>query len=368
MAYDWRLQAQTDLAIAESQRPPVPADVSEFTLMDRLSAEDLEAAKKLALQCPVCLDLAVSPCETTCGHLVCLSCVVNVLACPICREPLHQPTEMKHLKRYIERMTVTCVLKPRGCPSTHLISESAKHTLECPFLVLQCACGKSFARKDISHHLATRCSVTEIACPEGCLHKCKRSLMRRHLRQCPKLKMRCACGAQVERGAMPTHQSEVCPETELHCSLGCPCKVKRRKLSQHNDAFKDVHLSNNDLMLRFMREKGLEADFRTYQRENCEVLSFFVVDKTTQVISMKMFRTIGDLKTQLHGIFGIPENFQILTLNGRPLDNATLTLAAAGVTRDASIRLSLGLAPTRMPPVTRSSVRISDATLNTQPV
>lgn len=83
------------------------------------------------LKCPICFMLFVNPSRINCGHTFCLACIrtwtkkQSPAACPICREPVLNPSSDLIANHIINNWKVICAYE--GCIWTGKYEDYEKH-------------------------------------------------------------------------------------------------------------------------------------------------------------------------------------------------------------------------------------------------
>ena len=60
------------------------------TLIETKPVKPVKNENQIESNCPVCIDVMVSPCKLPCGHIFCYECLESVMdtkpKCPLCRK------------------------------------------------------------------------------------------------------------------------------------------------------------------------------------------------------------------------------------------------------------------------------------------
>ncbi|CAG8630028.1 18341_t:CDS:2 [Acaulospora morrowiae] len=147
------------------------------------------------LICCICQTPFVEPVVVeTCG-----SCIEQALStrlsCPVDRSPLSDMSELKPASKIISNMVnellAYCPNKDLGCiyqGQRQLINIHLKG--ECEFTSLECQCGKTMLKKDLTKHMESCQKIVKVECPY-CRVENFPSLHILHLEKCPKKPVSC---------------------------------------------------------------------------------------------------------------------------------------------------------------------------------
>lgn len=145
--------------------------------------------------CPVCYMLMVSPereprCWMGCGHEVCMACVPNLNACPMCRSAKRRalPTNPSlRTKRAVMAFKIRCANQPAGCEETPTLDSVGAHEKSCAFGPEPCPyCNEAVLRNILEAH-KSGCGNLPAECPGakfGCTESINRAGLEDHKRAC----------------------------------------------------------------------------------------------------------------------------------------------------------------------------------------
>ena len=80
-----------DLCRSRNMEQHLKRQSEKLAVAKKMIEEAVEAGMEAATsgeECPICLEIATSPCQLLCGHRVCLSHMEQLSNCPLCRRPI----------------------------------------------------------------------------------------------------------------------------------------------------------------------------------------------------------------------------------------------------------------------------------------
>ena len=193
------------------------------------------------LKCSICLELADNPRQTTCGHLFCKGCVDKGASadfkfeeCPICKSesPILFPDQRTTLQ--VRNFKVKCLNSKSGCNWKGDLGDCEKH------------------QKEI-------CQFEFLSCPWGCDERLQRSLLASHGVTCNSFPLPCPAGCRkiIQRSEMKSHLA-ICKEEKVSCEyfhIGCTVVKKRKKMNDHLQKMKDLHLKMASFVVQQLRHE-----------------------------------------------------------------------------------------------------------------
>nr|XP_056709081.1 TNF receptor-associated factor 5 isoform X2 [Euleptes europaea] len=194
--------------------------------VDYQFVESLEERYK----CVHCHLVLHNPHQTGCGHRFCQRCITSlkelnmVPTCPVDKEIIKLEEVFKDncCKREVLNLQVFCRNSP-ACNAKTSLGRYQDHLQQCLFESVQCineGCCEKVLQKDLKEHLDLQCSYRKELC-----QYCNQSII--------------LIRSQVESHIL------VCPEVEIDCPYkpyGCPTKIKRGKLSEHENVSLREHM------------------------------------------------------------------------------------------------------------------------------
>ncbi|CAM4538769.1 TNF receptor-associated factor 5 isoform X1 [Caretta caretta] len=207
-------------------------------------------------KCAYCHLVLHNPHQTGCGHRFCQHCIISlrefnaVPTCPVDKETIkaHEVFKDNCCKREVLNLQVFCKNVPQ-CNSKIILGRYQDHLQQCLFESVQCTndeCQDQILRKDLKDHLSLHCKFREEIC-----QYCNQYVVSIHLKnheknECPDFPVPCLhnCSQIILKKEMDKHFC-VCPEAEVDCpykQYGCPVKIKRGKLAEHENAALREHM------------------------------------------------------------------------------------------------------------------------------
>lgn len=202
--------------------------------------------------CPLCGGVLNNPLFCKCDDsFFCEKCYEQykasvpkgeILLCPKSKVVMSsEPTSIKSIRSIIDKNSLYCKNKEKGCQFLGTITEYLVHIeKECPKEKIKCnfeGCQQETERDQMPKHQET-CDYRMLNC-EYCGKKytfiC---LKQEHYDECERYPVKCSlgCGEVIERSNLQIHVDEHCPFKEVKCplfNLGCETKVKRAALPEH---------------------------------------------------------------------------------------------------------------------------------------
>ncbi|XP_034283637.1 TNF receptor-associated factor 5 isoform X3 [Pantherophis guttatus] len=207
-------------------------------------------------KCTRCHLVLHNPHQTGCGHRFCQHCIVSlrdlntVPTCPIDNEIIKLQEVFKDncCKREVLNLQVFCKNSP-ACTAKLCLGRYQDHLQQCLFETVQCTnegCHEKIVLKDLKEHLIQQCNFRKEQC-----QYCKQPVISINLKiheevDCPDYPWICPYGC-MQMILMKEAEDHVlvCPEMEIDCPYkmcGCPKKIKRSKLLEHEDNFLREHM------------------------------------------------------------------------------------------------------------------------------
>ncbi|XP_028415916.1 TNF receptor-associated factor 3-like [Dendronephthya gigantea] len=202
--------------------------------------------------CTSCDLLLSTPMQTSCGHLMCASCVDVLLESsnPRCPDDGTELTKDQvfpdaFTKRELRALSLHCA-NP-GCRWHGTYVELEAHSLVCEHAQINCAkCKKNFQRSHLSEHSKNECEYRNVKC-NHCYKDIPFASLKDHVTtSCEGAPVTCKfCKQKVLRRDLERHEQVVCEEVPGECefqAVGCnhDKTLKRRELRQHmNDGLID---------------------------------------------------------------------------------------------------------------------------------
>ncbi|XP_039215592.1 TNF receptor-associated factor 5 isoform X1 [Crotalus tigris] len=207
-------------------------------------------------KCTHCHLVLHNPHQTGCGHRFCQHCIVylrdlnTVPICPIDNEIIKHQEVFKDncCKREVLNLQVFCKNSP-ACTAKLCLGRYQDHLQQCLFETVQCTnegCHEKIVLKDLKEHLIQQCNFRKEQC-----QYCKQPVISVNLKthekvDCPDYPWICPYGC-MQMILMKEAEDHVlvCPEMEIDCpykKCGCPKKIKRSKLLEHENIFLKEHM------------------------------------------------------------------------------------------------------------------------------
>ncbi|XP_054838054.1 TNF receptor-associated factor 5 [Eublepharis macularius] len=220
--------------------------------VDYQFVENLEERYK----CGHCHLVLHNPHQTGCGHRFCQHCIISlkelntVPTCPVDKEIIKLEEVFKDncCKREVLNLQVFCRNSP-ACDAKTSLGRYQDHLQQCLFESIQCineGCCENVLQKDLKEHLDLQCNYRKKLC-----QYCNQPIILINLKvhektDCPYYPLICPHGCKqiILTKEVESHVS-VCPEMEIDCPYklyGCPTKIKRGKLSEHENISLREHM------------------------------------------------------------------------------------------------------------------------------
>ncbi|XP_078239060.1 TNF receptor-associated factor 5 isoform X2 [Pogona vitticeps] len=207
-------------------------------------------------KCTYCHLVLHNPHQTGCGHRFCQRCIVSlreqnvVPTCPVDKEiiKLHEVFKDNCCKREVLNLQVFCRNFP-DCNAETSLGRFQDHLQQCSFESVQCTnegCCEKILQKNLKEHLDLHCNFRKELC-QYCKQPVAAMNLKIHERTgCPEYPLICphGCMQVILKKEVEDHVS-VCPEVEIDCpynQYGCLTKIKREKLSEHENAYLKEHM------------------------------------------------------------------------------------------------------------------------------
>ena len=199
------------------------------------------------LRCPVCLYVLKDPCQISCGHRFCSTCIEDlrkqsggVLSCPVDRQAVMGDIfpDMA-VKRHINSLKVKCLCFKKGCGWIGDLVDRKTHLKTCKYACRSCPmCGLLLQSFELEFH-QTICPKRPFEC-KHCQQKFPLNDMDIHFADCIQFPMLCPNGCSdtvlIPRSLMADHIQNECPLKLLPCTLeafGCVEKIRRNEMGSH---------------------------------------------------------------------------------------------------------------------------------------
>ncbi|XP_028415922.1 TNF receptor-associated factor 3-like [Dendronephthya gigantea] len=229
--------------------------VDSFSRMPGTRITD-EDRKKIGRKfiCTSCDLLLSAPMQTSCGHLMCASCVDVLLESsnPRCPDDGTELTKDQvfpdvFTKRELRALSLHCA-NP-GCPWDGMYVELEAHSQVCEHVQINCVhtqCKMKFQRSHLGEHLKNECEYRSVKC-KYCHKDISFASLKDHVTtSCEGAPVTCKfCKQKVLRKDLERHEQVMCEEVPGECefqAVGCnhDKTLKRRELRQHmNDGLID---------------------------------------------------------------------------------------------------------------------------------
>ncbi|XP_044285045.1 TNF receptor-associated factor 5 isoform X1 [Varanus komodoensis] len=207
-------------------------------------------------KCTYCHLVLHNPHQTGCGHRFCQHCIVSlrelnaVPTCPIDKEIIKLQEVFKDIccKREVLNLQVFCKNSP-ACDAVTSLGRYQDHLQQCSFEKVLCSnegCCQKIMQKDLKEHLSSWCNYRKELC-QYCNQPVSSINLKVHEKiDCPNYPLTCPQGCMqiILKKEVEEHGS-VCPEMEIDCPYkqhGCPTKIKRGKLSEHENIYLRDHM------------------------------------------------------------------------------------------------------------------------------
>lgn len=196
--------------------------------------------------CPLCNHVYSDPISDKCGHVFCRKCIMSHIEtnnkCPINNEEdisSESFCEIKFVQRLINKQSLYCINKNKGCSWIGLYSDLNTHFNDCSKEKIHCqfkGCSIIEERESMHYH-QKECRYRIVQC-ENCFEQMAFYKLDDHVLICPKVKLMCSqlCGSIISRDEIFHHVKEVCPNTIIDCpfiKVGCRFKTTKRELPNH---------------------------------------------------------------------------------------------------------------------------------------
>ncbi|CAB4023239.1 TNF receptor-associated factor 3-like [Paramuricea clavata] len=197
--------------------------------------------------CTLCNLLLYIPFQTMCGHLMCKSCVENLLESknPKCPEDGEELSKEKifrdtFTKRELNALHLHCA-NP-GCSWRGTYEQLEGHSEVCEHALIKCVhsqCQMKLQRSDLGEHLKSECEYRHLKC-EYCGQDVAFASIKEHVdTSCEGAPVTCRyCKKDVLRKDIEKHERRDCDEVPATCefqAVGCnhDKTLKRKELRQH---------------------------------------------------------------------------------------------------------------------------------------
>ncbi|XP_053166273.1 TNF receptor-associated factor 5 isoform X2 [Hemicordylus capensis] len=207
-------------------------------------------------KCTYCHQVLHNPHQTGCGHRFCQRCISSlrelnaVPTCPVDKEMIKLQEVFKDncCKREVLNLQVFCRNSPT-CNAKTSLGRYQDHLQQCLFESVLCTnegCCEKILQKDLKEHLGLQCNFRKEPC-----QYCKQPVVVFNLKihertACPEYPLICPQGCmQIILTKEIEEHVLVCPEVETDCpykQYGCSAKIKRGKLSDHENAYLREHM------------------------------------------------------------------------------------------------------------------------------
>ena len=302
---DWESSSEDDGSDNESSLSDSSSSASDESNSDQEEEQTYEFYDEPSrdIYCPVTLAVMLHPCQTRCcGNHLSLSAARRLKRmkkrCPLCKTPL-KFVEDKYFQRVVLGSKIYCSKKEAGCTWVGELRDLKLHLnlgcedyLEqqgrCGFVEFQCPykCGDSIQRHKLENHKTSECLKRPFSCPHCTYAGTYESITGEHWSVCKKLPIQCPneCSSNtIERRVLKRHLNTDCPQQEVECEFsysGCTSRVKRCKLTEHNNENLQQHLlslAKYTHQLHMHTSSSLSQsreivfrNFKHHLEENCE--------------------------------------------------------------------------------------------------
>lgn len=262
----------------------------QFPYAKNLKLEDFTEQSQIIAKdyiCPLCEGVYLDPSIDLCGHISCEKCLQcfdsTLTKCPFTNQSLpSRPTKVKVMAAIIDKQTMYCPNKKKGCNWEGQVKEFQKHILnDCIKQFIKCSmegCNVEVLPEEFETHLKD-CNYRSIQC-KYCNDSYSLIQLDNHYQSCPKYLVACPqkCTIKIQREALSDHLDNECDFTEVNCcyhEIGCQKSCPRKDLNKHKTENYNEHL---DLIFQSIYKQNKEATEKFKSLEN-SLLSLASVTK-----------------------------------------------------------------------------------------
>ena len=256
--------------------------------------------------CRVCATVLQEPHLTECcGQYFCRICLESWFeksqgrgVCPHCREVDFVHIVSKPLQRKINKLSVFCPNRDKGCKVTVNLGELRSHLScssrapGCAYVPIPCkkGCSQVVLRGEMDLHLK-KCPFRIEACTY-CKAKMIYDSLNRHYTICKEYKSPCPmkCGQVMHRTSYYDHQ-DTCPNMPVKCPFydaGCNDNLMRKEIDEHVEKNTNSHLTKVMSSFSVLKAsvKAIKKEFAEFKSQAAVEVTRMkkVIDKPTHIV------------------------------------------------------------------------------------